>query len=427
MRRGGTETRVRRTQFGFRSGVGTADALFVAKRLLDEAWSHADGQLLLLLLDWAKAFYRIDPASMRAALRRFGIPLDMIHMVESIYTGRCFTVKDGGMESSTHTQGAGISQGCPLSPFLFIIVMTVLLHDVDTRVARRFGWSLDESQRLIRDIVYADDTMLIEKSSAEVLQYVTDSLVEAGRVYGLELHWGKTFLLSVRHDGVVRGADGMAIQNKNAAVYLGGLLCTDGTPRAEVSRRSGAAWGAFLKLERVWRHANISRTRKVAIYEGCILPKIMYGLESLWLRKAERSKIDALHARCLRRALGIKCSYISRISNEDVLSQACSLPLSSMLLQRQLLLFGRIARMPDTCPQREVLFEPSSVTIRASEARRARGRPRQQWAQCVSKHAMQAAGSGTSLAALLLHNPVEHDTWPDVVRRYCLLACTGAQ
>ena len=47
----------------------------------------------------------------------------------SLYGERKFTVLDSGVESVNHSQKAGISQGCPLSPFLFGMVMTVLMTD----------------------------------------------------------------------------------------------------------------------------------------------------------------------------------------------------------------------------------------------------------------------------------------------------------
>ena len=219
LRKGGAEARVRRTQFGFRSEVGTTDALFVARRLIDEAWAQADGCQMMLLLDWAKAFDRIDPAAMHHALLRFGVPQQMVDMISEIYTGRRFTVQDGGHESGDHAKGAGISQGCPLSPFLFIIVMTVLLEDVDAEVSDRFGWSAGRARETIRDIIYADDTMLIEKDPV-ILQFVLKVLAKTGQEYGLELHLGKTFLLPIRHGGSVHGGDGKAITHKASAVYL---------------------------------------------------------------------------------------------------------------------------------------------------------------------------------------------------------------
>ena len=116
----GAESRIWPTQFEFRSQHGTADALFVARRLLDDAWAAADGKLVFLALDWAKAFDCIEPQSLLTALHRFALPAEFVEMVESIYEHRDFFVRGVGVPSDLHAQRAGICQGCPLGPFLFV-------------------------------------------------------------------------------------------------------------------------------------------------------------------------------------------------------------------------------------------------------------------------------------------------------------------
>ena len=71
---GGADERVHPAQFGFRKGKGTADALMLARRMIDAAYQDKDNGMMLLLLDWAKAFDRIKRESMIMALRRFGLP-----------------------------------------------------------------------------------------------------------------------------------------------------------------------------------------------------------------------------------------------------------------------------------------------------------------------------------------------------------------
>ena len=83
----------------------------------------------MLALDWAKAFDSVSPESLQQALRRFGASGKMLAIISAIYTDRHFFVEDAGVKSPNHPQHFGICQGCPLSPFLFGIVMTVLMHD----------------------------------------------------------------------------------------------------------------------------------------------------------------------------------------------------------------------------------------------------------------------------------------------------------
>ena len=57
------------TQFGFKTGCGTAEALFLARRVIDRAWMVNSGETVMLALDWAKAFDSISPAALRVCLQ----------------------------------------------------------------------------------------------------------------------------------------------------------------------------------------------------------------------------------------------------------------------------------------------------------------------------------------------------------------------
>ena len=399
---GGAEQRIRQSQYGFRPKRGTTDAIFLARRLIDAALDQKDGKLLLLMLDWQKAFDRVKPAALTIALSRFGVPPDFVNMVSAIYSSRAFIVRDSGVESHPRTQQSGIAQGCPLSPYLFVIVMSVLMQDVDQEMASIFKNAPSEPFLVSRDILYADDTLLLA-TDADTLQRHLECITRVGRRYGLELHWGKTEVLRVRHDGLIYAEGNQPLKNKDYAVYLGSLLQAAGDPKAEVDRRIGEARSTFACLDKIWSHANLSVRHKVRIFEACVVSKLLCGLDSLWLRRAERRRLDGAQALWLRRILRIPHSYVSRVTNAEVLRKAKTAPLSQNLLGRQLKLFGRICRMEASSLLRAALLVPDSVDIRKWTSRRRRGRPRQMWSNCVHHHALQAARlQGVPLKTLVL-------------------------
>ena len=83
------------------------------------------GGISFLALDWQKAFDSINPEAMSAALERFGLPRHVLEVLKAIYSDRCFRVRGCGQLATVRSQNAGVSQGCPLSPFLFVMLMPV--------------------------------------------------------------------------------------------------------------------------------------------------------------------------------------------------------------------------------------------------------------------------------------------------------------
>ena len=165
---------------------------------------------------------------------------------------------------------------------------------------------------------------------------------------------------------------------------MGGLITCDGKAGREITRRIGECSSMFDKLEAVWKHAGISTIRKIEIYETCIISKLLYSLESVWLLQNENKKLDAFHHKCLRRCQQIPMSYVSRISNVDVLQRAKSQLLSSMLKSRQQSTYLRMTQLPATNLLKQLVCDVRGTPVYWEHKRR-RGRPRQRWASEVYK------------------------------------------
>jgi hypothetical protein len=107
---------IQSTQFGFRPGKSTADAIGCVRRWLHMARTTHD-ETVMLLLDWEKAFDRVSHGALYKTLKRLGVSGKLISMIKALYRNPVFSVVTDGIESGKYVQGSGIRQGCPRSPF----------------------------------------------------------------------------------------------------------------------------------------------------------------------------------------------------------------------------------------------------------------------------------------------------------------------
>ena len=120
---------LQRTQFGFRKRKSTSDAIYLIRRIA-EYGEKTKNKLIMTLLDWEKAFDKVDREGMFIALERMNVDVKIINIIKQLYKRTEFKVEIDGVQSEWEEQSTGIRQGCPLSPYLFLVVMTVMFHDI---------------------------------------------------------------------------------------------------------------------------------------------------------------------------------------------------------------------------------------------------------------------------------------------------------
>ena len=386
----GAEKRLWSRQFGFRSKRSTEDALFIVRRRIEQALAAKGGKCCLLALDWRKAFDSIAPDRLIWALERFGVNQPMLAIIKDIYTERRFTVADAGHESSSRPQMAGISQGCPLSPFLFGMVMTVLMTDARATLSGAATAACDRDE--LEDTLFADDTLLISRCASHLEEYMA-AVEEKGRDYGLQVHWGKVHLISIDLEVQIRAPSGDAIPPKTSMLHLGSTIHADGKYGCEVSRKIGAARAEFRALLPVWKSPVLAKSRKMFLFEVLITSMLRYGTASAWLSKSDLRRIDGFQANCLRTILRIPPSFLSRITNEKVRQCAGQKPTSTAIRSAQLELMGKVFNDPGKKYLKDVAFDGDTLTPRTASSLRRVGRPRHNWTDQLLDIAKGIAGS----------------------------------
>ena len=109
----------------------------------------------------------------------------LIRLVKALYNNPTFAVKIKGIKSDYMSQERGIRQGCPVSPYLFLILMAVLFTDVHRECDRRIAWHRMRGVGF-SEILYADDTVLLT-DNARAMNVLIRSIENNAHYYGLTL------------------------------------------------------------------------------------------------------------------------------------------------------------------------------------------------------------------------------------------------
>ena len=128
-------------------------------------------------------------------------------------------------------------------------------------------------------------------------------------------------------------------------------------------------------LDSIFKSRDITLPTKVCLVKAMVFPVVMYGCESLTIKKAECWRIDAFELWCWRRLL--RGPWTARRSNQSILKKICpGCSLEGLMLKLKLQYFGHLMQRAD-------LFE-KTLMLGNIEGRRRRGQQRMRWSDGIT-------------------------------------------
>lgn len=286
---------------------------------------------------------------------------------------------------------AGVRQGCVLAPTLFNTCMDWILG----RAVDRSSCGASIGNFKVTDLDFADDAVILAET-LEVLEIALEALHEEAKPLGLSVNWTKT---KVQEFGNLLDVDvqsvhvcGENIEILDSFTYLGSVVQSDGGSDREVTRRLGLAYGVMDSLNRsIWRCRYLTRRTKIRLFRALVIPVLLYGCETWTLNSALKARLDSFGTKCLRRIMGY--TWRDHVSNQRILRETDSRPITSLIRERQLQLYGHVARFPEDDPTYRVISERVDPGWR-----RPRGRPRNSWLKQVDQICQDVLGVGRNAA-----------------------------
>ena len=430
------DDRISDLQYGFRKARSTSSPLFIIRRLAELFERHTTS-LYILFLDWSQAFDCISHEHLTASLVRIGLPLPFVHAISSLYQDGKFFVATPQHTSATYKLSRGIRQGCPLSPYLFILVLSVLMHDVYSLFEQLFHytpWTFS-ARTPVTDIEYADDTVLMARTQLTLHRLLHTRQHEACK-RGLFLNPDKCQLLRLHSDLPIHLSPcvdpcspcscshcsgtapfGPQIHPVNSAKYLGAYITANGSSVADCNYRYSQA---------------LPVRRRLQIYSQIFVAILLYGCESQVYTPAQITRFNALHYKVLRQIFQVKSSFYHRVlqpsdaecSNAFLLQLAyvhaprLLIPSQRISVQR-LRYLGHILRHFDSL-EHKISFN-TSHSLRTISSPFRIGRPRVHWpeiAMSEAYHRYLQLHNGHSPSNQEVHHPLYEIATTATVQRY---------
>jgi hypothetical protein len=122
-----------------------------------------------------------------------GYPEKFIEWVKTLYEGIETCIINNGHASKFFAPEKGVKQGCPLSPYLFIITTEIMNRWIKTKMTP-YGITDSEGNNYLVS-QFADDTSFALKCNKESLNKLFFYLKEFGSITGLKINVEKTEIL----------------------------------------------------------------------------------------------------------------------------------------------------------------------------------------------------------------------------------------
>ena len=379
---------ISKTQFGFRKNKSCAHALHIIRRVIDYG-EMSNLNIITIFLDWEKAFDKVNHKRLLQALKRLNIPGCYLEIITNLYENPTFQAKYEDQTSEYKKQEAGIRQGCTLSPYLFILLMTVLMHDVNKNTHKKSNKN-NEHGLNENAVLFADDTTLIATSTiaAKALLHEVEYQSE---FYGLNLNKQKCVYFAMNKNNNINFLDGEELRHSENVTYLGAKLTKNADVKEEITTRLQKANATWHKLKLFWKNTDCTTSWKIQVYNSVIKSKLLYGLETTHVTKAQMDRLTAFHTKGLRNILKLQHTFMDRNNTKKLIWDKANQALknenpnapnietmSETLGKRRIKFIGHILRADNNDPVRTVTFQPSTAKPVYPIKRRIGG-PKKHW------------------------------------------------
>ncbi|KAG6466651.1 hypothetical protein ZIOFF_075555 [Zingiber officinale] len=245
------------TQSGFVPGRLISDNILMAQELDHKLNYHTRGGNLILKLDMAKAYDRVQWGVLFRVMAAFGFSESVIAFIRRCVTSSWFSVLVNGQLSGFFRSQRGLRQGDPISPFLFILAAELFSRGLEALFAAYPGmaYAIGCDMR-VSHLAYADDVVIFLNGSLDCVRRGKSFLDRYEAQTGQAINAGKSSFfpsrcISDRRRQQIAAVTGFGL-GERPMLYLG-------VPIISGNKRTVHFAPLLAKIQRKFQGWNLSR------------------------------------------------------------------------------------------------------------------------------------------------------------------------
>jgi hypothetical protein len=229
---------------------------------------------ILLLIDFEKAFDTVNWQFLEQVLKKFNFGEIFRKWVKILYTDVKSYIVNNGHFSDYFQILRGVRQGCPLSAYLFLLIVEMLA--VNIRNSQNIkGIKLRTKE--IKICQLADDTTLILENEESIL-HVKNMLNDFEKISGLKTNMDKTQAFMIgKH---MRFKDDYGLKWNDGPIHILGLYICQ-TEKESVKYNFEPNITKMKSIFNLWKQRNLSLKGKITIINSLAASLIVYPCSTL--------------------------------------------------------------------------------------------------------------------------------------------------
>ena len=283
----------------------------------------------LVLLDFSKAFDKVNHLKLLFKLSQHGVKGDTLNWIRAFLVGRTQAVVLEGESSSEVPVTSGVPQGSVLGPLLFLLYINDLPQNIQSQVR-----------------LFADDTAVYltvnSHEAANTLQADLDTLQEWELTWDMEFNPGKCQVMHITKSRAPFQSQytlhGQTLESVDSAKYLGVTISQDLNWNKHINNITGKANRTLGFIKRNVKTKNESV--KELAYKTLVRPQVEYA-STIWSphTKQNTQKIEMVQRRAAR---WVNNNYSTYDSVSTMLDNLGWRSLENRRIDSRLFMFHRI-------------------------------------------------------------------------------------